>query len=242
MQRFMQGHRLWPADSTGRKHRRWHLYWLPGPSIDDVYTAYARAITDTPQIRGHLSVQPHDWRHATVGSIVDRPTWDIGQQQLDDLHGRLREEFAAVEPFAVEVGPVWVNDVSVLLDIRPDDRFVSLQEITERVIADVVGTNAPYDWRSAGRPHLSVAYGTGPQHEDAPNVSPGLVASTMRQVTDEIAESVVYQLHALDVSQVEDRSWFDWSVLDVLPIGTALPSSSQRTHRCGVTGQSLSAR
>lgn len=205
MQPFMEPGRIWPAGTT-----RWHLYWLPGSATHELADLYTAALHP---FRSTMRILPREWRHATVGAIT-RPFQDVTAQQLQDVHGELRDRLSRIEPFAVHVGPVWTNMHGVILDMRPDAPFAHLQEETAAVITKVLGDGAAYDFRGAGRPHIALSYATA-------SMDSGHAGSALRSVTDQIATDVVASLHCLDVTQDPDLAQYTWrDPIEILRLDT----------------------
>jgi hypothetical protein len=61
-----------------------------------------------------------------VHSTVQRIHHAIDDGQMDKLWGTLRDEFADMAPFQVQLGPVWLGVTAVTVAVYPEDGMAEL--------------------------------------------------------------------------------------------------------------------
>ncbi|PNE38165.1 hypothetical protein [Streptomyces noursei] len=67
---------------------------------------------------------PEEWLHSTVQGIHH----SVDDDQMDQLLNALRAEVAGVEPFEVQLGPVWPGVTAVTVAVYPEDGMAQLNE------------------------------------------------------------------------------------------------------------------
>ncbi|MFI9041750.1 hypothetical protein [Streptomyces sp. NPDC053726] len=89
------------------------------------FREYARAHRDLLAEYGEkLGAIPEEWLHSTVQGI--HHSVDAGQ--MNQLRGTLHDELADMQPFRVQLGPVWPGVTAVTVAVYPEDGMAALND------------------------------------------------------------------------------------------------------------------
>lgn len=197
----MRSHFWWrPGWAPGRAYLTFHV--LPGPAVlPAVRSAQARL-----RAVGNLSlVAPHRL-HVTgpgVGFADSVPAEQVGA--LLDAAGTA---LTSVEPFAAPIGPPEVADGSVYLPLS-EPRLAAIRAVLREAMRSA-GIEPPGDDDEPYRPHLSIAYATGPGSQD--RVRTALAGLVWAEPA--VAVGAVHLL-ALRMGTLD----YEWDVVACLPLG-----------------------
>jgi hypothetical protein len=199
--RYLKGAVLWPPGRT-----RLRVYYVPpAEPIRPLVDAYACALAPFDFIAPVAA----EWLHATVAAVQDRWASEVTPRQLNTVESRLRQELGDLTAFSVQAGGALASRHGVTIDLIPDQDFVELIRRASGVFTEIFGPAAAgYD---GGRPHLALAYGTGPGDS-------GLVQGRLRNATDLRVPLKVAEVRLVEVSQDAVRHHVRWRELAQIPL------------------------
>jgi hypothetical protein len=204
----MTGDRLWPAGE-----QRLHLYLLPRLDTDQGLAALMARCAQVLSVCQSVAVVPSPWLHSTVLPIR-LPATQISASQLAVLTGNLRRELASTGVFSLVTGSPVVGQTAVVLDQDGDGEggpFRAVWQACHQAAAPVFGAGAVSG--EMGVPHMTVAYGTGPDDS-------GRIASALRrQVRPSHAAMSVSEVHLVRVNQDPAAAVYHWEPVAVFPLG-----------------------
>jgi hypothetical protein len=204
MKGYFEDAAVWPEGWT-----KLRVYFVPAvPAIRPLLDAYRPVLERFP----FVAPVPYQWLHETLAVIEGRPTRAVTGPELARLRTVLRERIGSVPAFTLLAGGALATEYGVALDLTPDHDYVALQRIARAAVADVFGEDsARY---GGGRPHIPLAYGTGPGDS-------GLVQGKLRNATDRRVRLTVADVRLVDVTQDVARRELRWQELARIPLGSA---------------------
>lgn len=207
MQRYLAGDTVWPDGWT-----KLRVYFVPRPAeIKPLADAYRRVLQEcdfvTP-IRDELL-------HETVAVVQDRPAAAVTTDQFARFEVLLRQRLADLPSFTATAGGALASRHGVMLDLTPDTHFVELQRRARSAVAEVFGAAATrYE---SGRPHVALAYGSGPGDS-------GVLQGRLRNATGLRARLTVDSVRIVEAVQDPERNEIRWWEKASIPLGAATPS------------------
>ncbi|WEH37849.1 2'-5' RNA ligase family protein (plasmid) [Streptomyces sp. AM 4-1-1] len=203
MRDFWETHH-WPA---GERRAHWHLLFEDQPAVHD----FARAHTEVLHRYPELNPVPVQWLHATVQSIGP-----LTPAAAAAVAAAARPALAAIEPFAIEIGPAQAIHNGVVPAIYPENRITDLYWTLRRVTEHVVGTQTMPKAPEVFWPHLSLAYsGARWDHDE---LSRALVRLRPPRPRMTVTRAVL-----VDQKQTW-RDKYTWTVIAEVPLGRPTPA------------------
>ncbi|MFJ2175980.1 2'-5' RNA ligase family protein [Streptomyces sp. NPDC087851] len=172
------------------------------------FCEYARAHHELLSEYGDkLGVIPEEWLHATVQGIHQA----IDDGQLDKLRGTLREELAGMDPFQVQLGPVWPGVTAVTVAVYPEDGMAELNGCVRTAMEKVPGITlrAPElrFWA-----HSSLAYA----REDFADRK---LNRALRALRPPRVDITIDRVHLVNQYQRPDLGYYTWDVVEEVQLG-----------------------
>jgi 2'-5' RNA ligase len=172
------------------------------------FREYARAHRDLlAEYSEQLGVIPEEWLHSTVQGIHHA----IDDGQLEKLRGTLREEVASMEPFQVQLGPVWPGITAVTVAVYPEDGMAELNGHVRTAMEKVPGITlrAPElrFWA-----HSSLAYA----REDFPDRK---LNRALRALRPPRVDITIDRVHLVNQYQRPDLGYYTWDLLEEVQLG-----------------------
>lgn len=169
---------------------------------------YARAHHELlSQYADQLGVIPEEWLHSTVQGIHHA----VENDQLDKLRSTLREEVAGMEPFRVQVGPVWPGITAVTVAVYPEDGMAELNGRVRAAMEKVPGITlrAPElrFWA-----HASLSYA----RQDFPDRK---LNRALRALRPPRVDITIDRVHLVNQYQSPDLGYYTWDVVEEVPFG-----------------------
>ncbi|MGW5096311.1 2'-5' RNA ligase family protein [Streptomyces nodosus] len=168
---------------------------------------YARAHHELLSEDGDkLGVIPEEWLHATVQG-VHHP---IDDGQLDKLRDTLREEVAGMDPFRIQLGPVWPGVTAVTVAVYPENGMAELngrvRTAMERVPGITLRARELRFWA-----HSSLAYA----REDFPDRE---LNRALRALRPPRVDVTIDRIHLVNQHQRPDLGYYTWDVIDEIQL------------------------
>lgn len=203
MNRYLAPPNLWPDGWT-----KLRVYYLPrSDEISELLDAYRPVLEQFDCI----APVPGQWLHETLAVLQDRPARAVSAEQRSALETALRERVGSLPAFSVTAGGALASRHGVMLDLTPDRDFAELQRRARTAVASIFGAVAArYD---GGRPHIPLAYGTGPGDS-------AVIQGQLRNATDLRATLTVDDVRLVDVTQDLDLQTVRWEELARIPLRT----------------------
>ncbi|MGX1760466.1 2'-5' RNA ligase family protein [Streptomyces lydicus] len=172
------------------------------------FREYARAHHELLAEYGYkLGVIPGEWLHATVQGIHHA----IDDGQLDKLRGTLRDEVAGIDPFHVQLGPVWPGVTAVTVAVYPEDGMAELNGRVRTAMEKVPGITLR-DPELRFWAHSSLAYA----RED---FSGRKLNRALRALRPPRVDITIDRVHLVNQYQHPDRGYYSWDVVDEVRLG-----------------------
>lgn len=186
-----------------------HIYLVAPPAVTLLAEAYQQALAD--RAVSNLPPQPPKWLHMTVERFNQHRD-DLDDLRLTALCNSLRAELAEVPAFSLQVGPALPSAYSISLDAVPDEPWLRLRHTVRRAAVTALGETAVNPLGTGGRPHVTIAFCTGPVA-----IEPHL--SALNHVREGRAEWTVAAAHLVAVHQHADAGTYSWDTLAEIPLG-----------------------
>lgn len=172
------------------------------------FRAYARAHHELlSQYAEQLGVIPEEWLHSTVQGIHHA----VDDGQMDKLRGTLHEELAGMEPFRVQLGPVWPGVTAISVAVYPEDGMAELNGRARAAMEKVPGiTLRPPELRFWA--HASLAYA----RQDFPDRD---LNRALRALRPPRVDITVDRVHLVNQYQLPDRGYYTWDVVEEVRLG-----------------------
>lgn len=149
-----------------------------------------------------LGVVPKQWLHATVQGIHHA----IDDAQLDKLRGTLRDELTGMDPFQVQLGPVWPGVTAVTVAVYPEEGMAELNSRVRTAIEKVPGiTLRPPELRFWA--HTSLAYA----RDDFTDRKLNRALRTLRPARVDVT---IDRVHLVNQYQHADLGYYTWDVVE----------------------------
>ncbi|KIZ17377.1 2'-5' RNA ligase family protein [Streptomyces natalensis] len=170
------------------------------------YQAYARAHRDLLE-QHPLGVIPGEWLHATIQGIHHR----VSAGQLDELKAAARDELREMEPFSVQIGPVWPGVTAVTAAVYPEDGMTELNRRVRRAAARIPGI-AMRPAESRFWAHSTLAYAR--EEFDDRRLNRALRALRPARV-----DITIDRVHLVNLHQDPAAGYYTWGVLEEFRLG-----------------------
>ncbi|MBV9023102.1 MAG: 2'-5' RNA ligase family protein [Streptomycetaceae bacterium] len=172
------------------------------------FRAYARAHHDLLSGYGDkLGVIPEDWLHSTIQGIHH----PVDSDQMHQLCGTLRDELAGMQPFQVQLGPVWPGVTAVTVAVYPEDGMAELNDRVRTAAEKVPGISLRAK-EARFWAHASLAYA----REDFPDRDFNRALRALRPPRVDIA---IDRVHLVNQYQHPDRGYYTWDVVKEVRFG-----------------------
>ncbi|WP_330347713.1 2'-5' RNA ligase family protein [Streptomyces sp. NBC_00582] len=150
---------------------------------------------------------PEEWLHSTVQGIHHA----VDDGQMDKLRGTLHEELAGMEPFRVQLGPVWPGVTAITVAVYPEDGMAELNGRARAAMEKVPGiTLRPPELRFWA--HASLAYA----RQDLPDRD---LNRALRALRPPRVDITVDRVHLVNQYQLPDRGYYTWDVVEEVRLG-----------------------
>lgn len=159
------------------------------------------------QYAERLGVIPEEWLHATVQGIHHA----IDDSQTDKLRGTLHEELAGMQPFQVQLGPVWPGITAVTVAVYPEDGTAKLNGRVRAAMEKVPGIalRAPElrFWA-----HASLSYARQDFTDRKLN-------RALRALRPPRVDITIDRVHLVNQYQRPDLGYYTWDVVEEVQLG-----------------------
>ncbi|MFE7130805.1 2'-5' RNA ligase family protein [Streptomyces sp. NPDC057638] len=200
METFFDPKRIWPGGGPFP-----HVLVLLSEYPE--FREYARAHHELlAGYRDKLGVIPGRWLHSTVQGI--HHTVDDGQ--LDQLRGTLRDEVAGMNPFRVQLGPVWPGVTAVTVAVYPEDDMAELNYRARTAMEKVPGISLRAK-EARFWAHTSLAYARA----DFPDRD---LNRALRQLRPPRLDITIDRIHLVNQRQNLDKGYYTWDVVEEIPL------------------------
>lgn len=170
------------------------------------FCEYARAHHELLSEYGDkLGVIPEQWLHSTVQGIHHA----IDDGQLDKLRGALRDELASIEPFQVQLGPVWPGVTALTVAVYPEDGMAALNDHVRTAMEKVPGISLRAR-EARFWAHASVAYARA----DFPDRD---LNRALRALRPPRVDITIDRVHLVNQYQHPDLGYYTWDVVEEVP-------------------------
>ncbi|MFC1418785.1 2'-5' RNA ligase family protein [Streptacidiphilus cavernicola] len=172
------------------------------------FREYARAHRELlAQYPEQLGAVPEEWLHSTVQGIHHK----VDDSQAKKLRSALREELAGMQPFRVQLGPVWPGITAVTVAVYPEDGMAELNSRVRTAMEKVPGITlrAPEQRFWA---HSSLAYA----REDFEDRS---LNRELRALRPPRVDITIDRVHLVNQYQRPDLGYYTWDVVDEVRLG-----------------------
>jgi len=172
------------------------------------FREYAQAHHDLLSEYGEkLGVIPGEWLHSTVQGIYH----PIDTDQTDQLRGTLRQELAQMEPFRVQLGPVWPGITAVTVAVYPEDGMAALNSRVRTAAEKVPGISLR-EKEAVFWAHASLSYA----RDDFEDRKLNRALRALRPLRVDIT---VDRVHLVNQYQRPDLGYYTWDVIEEVPLG-----------------------
>lgn len=172
------------------------------------FRKYARAHHDLLAKYGDkLGVIPEPWLHSTVQGIHH----PLESGQMDQLRGTLRDELAGMQPFRVQLGPVWPGITAVTVAVYPEDGMTELNDRVRAAAEKVPGITLR-DRELRFWAHSSLAYAKA-------NFPDRDLNRALRALRPPRVDITVDRVHLVNQYQHPDLGYYSWDVVEEVQIG-----------------------
>ncbi|MFE3629388.1 2'-5' RNA ligase family protein [Streptomyces goshikiensis] len=172
------------------------------------FREYARAHNDLLAEYGEkLGIIPEDWLHATVQGI--HHPLDTGQ--LDQLRGTLRDELAGMQPFQVQLGPVWPGVTAVTVAVYPEDGMAALNDRVRTAAEKVPGVSLRGK-EAKFWAHATLSYA---RHD----FSDQKLNRSLRALRPPRVDITIDRVHLVNQYQRPDLGYYTWDVIEEVTFG-----------------------
>ncbi|WP_328373609.1 2'-5' RNA ligase family protein (plasmid) [Streptomyces sp. NBC_00445] len=172
------------------------------------FREYARAHADLLSEYGEqLGVIPGEWLHSTVQGIHHA----LDAEQLAQLRGTLRDELAGMQPFPVQLGPVWPGITAVTVAVYPEDGMAALNNRVRGAAEKVPGISLRGK-EARFWAHASLAYA----RDDFPSRD---LNRALRALRPPRVDITIDRVHLVNQYQHPDRGYYTWDVVEEVRLG-----------------------
>lgn len=154
-----------------------------------------------------LGVIPEQWLHSTVQGIHHT----LDADQLDQLRGSLRTELAGMQPFQVQLGPVWPGITAVTVAIYPEDGMAALNDRVRTAAEKVPGISLRAK-EAVFWAHASLSYARDDFEDRKLN-------RALRMLRPRRVDITIDRVHLVNQYQHPDRGYYTWDVVEEVQFG-----------------------
>lgn len=172
------------------------------------FREYARAHHELlSQYAEQLGVIPEEWLHSTVQGIHH----DLDDAQLAQLRGTLRDQLAGIQPFQVQLGPVWPGITAVTVAVYPEDGMAALNGRVRTAMEKVSGiTLRSPELRFWA--HASLSYARQDFADRKLN-------RALRALRPPRVDITIDRVHLVNQYQRPDLGYYTWDVVEEVQLG-----------------------
>lgn len=172
------------------------------------FREYARAHAELlAEYSEQLGVIPEQWLHSTVQGIHH----PLDTEQVDQLRGTLRDELTGMQPFRVQLGPVWPGVTAVTVAVYPEDGVAALNGRTRTAMEKVPGISLR-EREARFWAHASLAYARD-------DFSGRDLNRALRALRPPRVEITIDRVHLVNQYQRPDLGYYTWDVVDEVRLG-----------------------
>ncbi|MBV6695694.1 2'-5' RNA ligase family protein [Kitasatospora aureofaciens] len=172
------------------------------------FREYARAHAELlSQYSEQIGVIPEEWLHSTVQGIHHA----LDAEQLAQLRGTLRDELAGIQPFRVQLGPVWPGITAVTVAVYPEDGMAALND-RARTAAEKVPGISLREKEARFWAHASLAYARS-------DFSGRDLNRALRALRPPRVDITIDRVHFVNQYQHPDLGYYTWDVVEELRLG-----------------------
>ncbi|MEU2354334.1 2'-5' RNA ligase family protein [Streptomyces misionensis] len=154
-----------------------------------------------------LGVVPEEWLHSTIQGIHQT----LGRKQLAVLRTALRKELSGMQPFEVQLGPVWPGPTAVTVAVYPEEEMAALNSRV-RIAADSVPGILLRPRESRFWAHASLAYARAdfPDHD---------LNRALRALRPPRVTITIDHVHLVMQYQHPEQGYYTWDVIEEIQLG-----------------------
>ncbi|MFH9351271.1 2'-5' RNA ligase family protein [Kitasatospora sp. NPDC017646] len=172
------------------------------------YREYARAHAELlSQYSDQLGVIPEEWLHSTVQGIHHA----LDAEQLAQFRGTLRDELAGIQPFRVQLGPVWPGITAVTVAVYPEDGMAALNDRVRTAAEKVPGVSLR-EKEARFWAHASLAYARS-------DFSSRDLNRALRALRPPRVDITIDRVHLVNQYQHPDLGYYTWDVVEEVRLG-----------------------
>ncbi|MHA6806275.1 2'-5' RNA ligase family protein [Salinifilum ghardaiensis] len=197
-----------------------HVYAVPGAPVQNHLAEVQAHIGDAAP--WGMAWSPPQWAHATVQRLNAVPE-ELDSGALQDLTARLRRAYATLAPMVLTMGLPTVGRRAVECWCTSTS-WEALCAATRAAIADACPEILPPPGPEQ-HPHVTLAYGTGPEEADDDTLQHTLDTTTP-------ASAPPVEISALDLVSVHRGSalgYFWWDTIEQIPLGDSAGRTEHET-------------
>ncbi|WP_405814201.1 hypothetical protein OG241_06415 [Streptomyces sp. NBC_01390] len=154
-----------------------------------------------------LGVIPEEWLHSTVQGIHHA----LDAEQLAQLCGALREELAGMQPFQVQLGPVWPGITAVTVAVYPEHGMAALNDRVRTAAEKVPGISLRGK-EARFWAHASLTYARA-------DFSSRDLNRALRALRPPRVNITIDRVHLVNQYQHPDRGYYTWDVVEEVQLG-----------------------
>ncbi|MFD8847670.1 2'-5' RNA ligase family protein [Streptomyces sp. NPDC059604] len=172
------------------------------------FREYARAHRDLLAEYGDkLGMIPEEWLHSTIQGIHHA----LDEDQLAQLRITLRDELTGMQPFQVQLGPVWPGVTAITVAVYPEDGMAALNRRVRTAAEKVPGISLRLPelrfWA-----HASLAYA----RHDFPDRD---LNRALRALRPPRVDITIDRVHLVNQYQHPDRGYYTWDIDEEIRLG-----------------------
>ncbi|MFJ9034054.1 2'-5' RNA ligase family protein [Streptomyces sp. NPDC102274] len=172
------------------------------------FREYARAHHELLSEYGDkLGVIPEEWLHSTVQGIHHA----LDDGQTDKLRGTLRDQLAGMQPFQIQLGPVWPGITAVTVAVYPEDGMAALNGRVRAAMEKVPGIELRAK-EARFWAHASLSYARQDFADRQLN-------GALRALRPPRVDITIDRVHLVNQYQHPDKGYYTWDVVEEVPFG-----------------------
>ncbi|MFE9575316.1 2'-5' RNA ligase family protein [Nocardia sp. NPDC006044] len=195
-----------PGWKMGRSFYTWHVTFDDNSPAGQLVARFAPTLARIPT----MSPVSRAGLHITVQGIGF--TDEVAEPDVKRISDTTTERLSRIEPFDTSIGPPVVDEETIGMPIANHEGFQQIRDELQLATADVWGADNVPERDERFRPHLTLAYSTGPASMTA--IRQTLVHDTLIDTTVNERVAAV-SLIALN----RDHRRYEWQEVTKVPLG-----------------------